>query len=141
MGTLKCTYSKGNDADKTTSKPTTQQEKAIKGSSLKDYPKKNFEDTKEKEFKKSNFNRSVMSYDYAYGRNPKGNVNFKSKQPFIYNKKQLHLIYQQFKQERQKKIGVPMLLTLLILPCHWIVGMFLFSSIENWYLLAHCFFE
>ena len=54
LETLKFTYFKGNEVDKTTSKPTTQQEKAIKGSSLKDYPKKNFEDTKEKEFKKLN---------------------------------------------------------------------------------------
>ena len=90
-------------------------------------------DEKEKEFKKSNFNRSVCSYDNnSYGRYAKGNVNFKTRQPTIYNKKQLHLIYQQFKQERQKKIGVPMMITLIILPCYWIVGMFLFSSIENW---------
>ena len=93
-------------------------------------------------FKKS-MNRSIYSYDYSYGktsRTGKGQINFKSKQMPIYNKKQLHLIYRQFKQERQKKIGVPMLTTLIIMPCYLFCGMFIFSSFEKWLVFFFAFY-
>jgi len=45
--------------------------------------------------------------------------------------KKLHLIYRQYQQEKQEKVGVPILTTMAIILFYLIFGMFIFSSFEG----------
>jgi hypothetical protein len=87
--------------------------------------------------------RSVHSYDYNNLRNSKQRSagNFRSNRSMpTYSTKQLHLIYSQYKQERQEKMGVPMLTTLLMIPLYLAFGMMIFSSFEKWTKLDAFYF-
>jgi hypothetical protein len=110
--------------------------------------------------KRNNFHRSTFSYDYYHnnqtrlannkknlsytrlksGRNNLGGGGGGLHQPMMYTPKQLHLIYSQYKQERQEKMGVPMLTTLIIIPCYLVCGMLIFSSFEQWRKLDALYF-
>jgi hypothetical protein len=45
--------------------------------------------------------------------------------------KKLHLIYRQYQQEKQEKVGVPILTTMAIILFYLLFGMFIFSSFEG----------
>jgi hypothetical protein len=58
----------------------------------------------------------------------------------IYNAKQLQMIYRQYQQEKQDRLGVPMLTTFMIIPAYLVAGMFIFSSYEKWTKLDSLYF-
>lgn len=99
-------------------------------------------------FKRHAYTRSMYSYDYNQKKkNRRGGgtlphqTTFRSNRSMpMYTTKQLHLIYSQYKQERQEKMGVPMLTTLSIIIVYLVCGMFIFSSFEKWKKLDALYF-
>ncbi len=96
-------------------------------------------------FKRNNqLTRSANSYDYnnlKKAASQRNAANLRSNRSIpAYSTKQLHLIYSQYKQERQEKMGVPMLTTLMIIPLYLACGMLIFSSFEQWSKLDALYF-
>jgi hypothetical protein len=60
--------------------------------------------------------------------------------PAPYTTKQLHLLFQQYQQEREKKNGVPLWAVLIMLPVYFFIGMMFFSRVENWKKLDALYF-
>jgi len=89
------------------------------------------------------FNRSVNSFDYSVYKNLKYlkyNPSLRSIHPSFSNKKDFELMYKQYEQERQKKMGVPLFITIIIIPSYLFCGMLIFSSFENWSKLDALYF-
>lgn len=55
----------------------------------------------------------------------------RSKSLTYYDPKKLHLIYRQYQQEKQEKIGVPLFTVIAIIFGYLFCGMFMFSSFEG----------
>jgi hypothetical protein len=89
------------------------------------------------------FNRSVNSFDYSVYKNLKYlkyNPSLRSIHPSFSNRKDFELMYKQYEQERQKKMGVPLFITIIIIPSYLFCGMLIFSSFENWSKLDALYF-
>ena len=85
-------------------------------------------------------NRSQSQLTTQSSRPPKLSSIKSAKHMPAYNSKQLQLIYQQYQHEREKRGGVPMLTTLIVMPCYLFCGMLFFSKVEDWKKLDALYF-
>lgn len=60
---------------------------------------------------------------------------------FEFNKKQLKYIYREYKQQQREDVGVPLFITLIIMPLYLVAGMIIFSSFEGWSKLDAFYFS
>jgi hypothetical protein len=77
------------------------------------------------------FRRSKNRSVYSYEGDKKRQLARLNRLP-IYNEKQLEAIYRQYKRQKEDKVDVPMLTTLVIMPLYLVCGMVIFSRFENW---------
>lgn len=91
----------------------------------------------ESNFKRTK-NRSVYSYENADDK--KRRMSKLNMRMPIYSEKQLDLIYKQYRRQKQDKLDVPMLTTLIIMPLYLVCGMLMFSSFEKWKKLDALYF-
>ena len=60
---------------------------------------------------------------------------------FPFTRNQWQFIYHDFHQRHQEKVGVPILLTIIIMPLYFAAGTILFSEFENWDKLDAFYFS